>query len=251
MSVKVCSSPKALGESAGRAAASLIREALEERGEARVILSTGQSQFETLAFLVQENLPWDRVHCFHLDEYVNISEDHPASFRRYLRERVVAYCPVQMHYVNPEDERTMNRLTHELREGKPIDVALVGIGENGHIAFNDPPADLEIQAPYIRVALSETCKAQQVREGWFASIREVPTHAVTMSVAQILKSRHIISAVPHAAKAHAIRNLLTSTVVSAELPASVLKTHPRWQLFLDRASSGKVPVGTLLRLGGA
>lgn len=251
MQVRVESSPRALGEAAAREAAHSIRAAIGERGEARVLLSTGQSQFETLACLVQENLPWERVHIFHLDEYVGISADHPASFRGYLRDRVAACRPAQMHYVNPEDEWAMNRLTQNLRTGHPIDVALVGIGENGHIAFNDPPADLETQEPYIRVDLSATCKAQQVHEGWFATADNVPTHAVTMSVAQILKSRRIISAVPHGAKAPAIRNLLTTAAVSAELPATALKAHPGWTLFLDHASSKDVPAEILERLASA
>lgn len=178
---------------------------------------------------------------FHLDEYVGLSEAHIASFRKYLKERFVSRVPLKAAYfVDGEGDVAANikALTTELRR-LPIDVGVIGIGENGHIAFNDPPADFENEAAYMVVDLDERCKQQQVGEGWFASLADVPVQAITMTVKQILSCRHIVTCVPHAAKAEAIRNALTGPV-SPQVPASVLKTHPDWHLFIDDQSAAHV-----------
>jgi glucosamine-6-phosphate deaminase len=180
------------------------------------------------------------VDAFHLDEYVGLDPMHPASFRRYLRERVASIVPLQMHYVDPSSAEALMGL-RDLVGAAPMDVALVGIGENGHIAFNDPPADFTTTDPYIEVKLDDRCRAQQVREGWFADVQDVPARAVTMSVREIMRSNEIVSVVPHAQKAEAVRRLLTCPSVSPELPASVLTTHEHSLLVLDRASSQALP----------
>lgn len=236
----ICSSPRSAGEYAAATAAARINHILSESDRVRVLLSTGESQFETLRSLVRRPVDWSRVEVFHLDEYIGLPADHPASFRRYLRERVADLIPVTLHEVDPSSPDRLKALS-ELAGAAPMDVALVGIGENGHIAFNDPPADLEAPGPYIEVELAERCRRQQVREGWFATIGDVPDRAITMSVSAIMRSRTIISAVPHGAKAPIMRQMLTSAEVTADLPASVLAEHPDVTLVLDRASGQYLP----------
>lgn len=227
-----------LGRKAGDAAAACIREAICRNGKARVVLSTGASQFETLEALTASDIPWEKVEMFHLDEYIGIPDTHPASFRKYLRERVLAKIPVRaFHFVDGDDDyRERLAQVSEALLSSPIDVALIGIGENGHIAFNDPPADFTTQEPFIVVKLDEGCRRQQLREGWFPTLGDVPEKAITMSVHRILQSRCILSAVPHAEKAAAIRATLGGAV-SPTLPATILKTHPDMTLFLDRNSA--------------
>lgn len=227
-----------LGTRAGQAAAERIRETVRRQGRARIVLSTGASQFGTLEALTAADVPWEKVEMFHLDEYVGLPESHPASFRRYLKDRVVSKVPfARFHPVDGEGDfrSKMERLAEALLEA-PVDVALIGIGENGHIAFNDPPADLSTTAPYLVVELDEACRRQQLGEGWFPTLADVPRTAITMSVHRILESRAILSAVPHAVKAAAIRATLGGRV-SPTLPATALKAHPDWTLFLDEASA--------------
>jgi glucosamine-6-phosphate deaminase len=238
--VVICGSPASLGSYAAAEIAARLSQALSGQERARLLLSTGESQFETLRSLVRCSVDWWRVDAFHLDEYVGLPLEHPASFRRYLRDRVAEVVPVSMHYVDPSSPADMQALT-DLVATAPMDASLVGIGENGHLAFNDPPADFEVRRPYLEVLLAETCREQQVREGWFSHINEVPQRAITMSISTILLSRTIISAVPHAAKAPIIRRLLTSSTVSPDLPASVLSRHPEVTIVLDRASSQLLP----------
>ncbi len=227
-----------LGEKAGAAAAACIREAIRRNGKARVVLSTGASQFETLEALTAADIRWDKVEMFHLDEYIGLSDAHPASFRKYLRERVIAKVPVGLFHLIDGDgdfKVNLNRVTEALL-AEPIDVALIGIGENGHIAFNDPPADLETREPFLIVTLDEACRRQQLGEGWFPTLADVPDKAITMSVHRIMQSRCILSAVPHAVKAAAIRATLGGAP-SPTLPATILKTHPDMTLFLDKNSA--------------
>ena len=246
MDIRVYSDADALGEFAGRQAAQLLRAAVAERGGARLLLATGLSQVTTLATLVAEPVPWERVTAFHLDEYVGLPADHPASFRRYLRERFASRVGLaEMHFLDADGD--LEAVIAEAGRAvglAPVDVALIGIGENAHIAFNDPPADLDTHAPYLVVRLAPECRAQQAREGWFPSPDAVPAHAVTMSVNQILQSRAIISAVPYAAKARAVRLALTAPV-GPDVPAATLRTHPNWTLHLDRESSAEVPAQLL------
>lgn len=238
--VVICPSPSSAGRYGAAMASAALNRALEEHDRARLLLSTGQSQFEVLGELVRRPVDWPRVDAFHLDEYVGLDESHGASFRHYLKERFADVVPVSMHYVNPSSPQDMDRLS-SIVAAEPIHVGLVGIGENGHIAFNDPPADLSTQEPYITVSLDARCREQQVREGWFGELREVPEQAMTMSVSTIMRTGTIISVVPHEAKAPIMRDLLTSTQVTAELPASVLCKHSSTTVVLDRASGQLLP----------
>jgi glucosamine-6-phosphate deaminase len=238
MIIRILATPELLGAEAARAAAAAINEAIADRGEARIAVSTGASQFETLAALTRENVDWPLVTMFHLDEYVGLPETHPASFRKYLKERFVSLLPLKRaFFVDGEGELQgkIALLNREI-EAAPIDLGLIGIGENGHIAFNDPPARFEAMEPYRVVDLEDACKRQQVREGWFGSLAEVPSQAVSMSCHRIMMCRKIISCVPHAEKAEAIRKTFEFGI-SDMVPASLLKFHPDWTLFLDEASA--------------
>jgi glucosamine-6-phosphate deaminase len=240
MRVVVCGTPGVAGDLAAAVVAARLNEVLAGRERARLLLSTGESQFETLRSLVRRPVEWDRVDAFHLDEYVDLSREHPASFRHYLDERVASVVPLRMHYVDPSSPDDLTRLSAAVAE-TPMDVALIGIGQNGHIAFNDPPADFSVRSPYLKVELDAACRAQQVHEGWFATEADVPRRAITMSVHEIMRSREIVSVVPHSAKAPTIRQLLTSGEVTPELPASMLTRHANALLVLDRASSQLLP----------
>ncbi len=226
-----------LGMRAAEKIASLIEEAINKKGKARIILSTGMSQFETLSHLITYDLPWDKVEMFHLDEYVGLDESHPASFRKYLKERFVSKVNLKAAYF-VEGVDAIPSLTRELRK-EEIDVGVIGIGENGHIAFNDPPADFTTGEAYKVVTLDRRCREQQVGEGWFKTIDDVPTEAITMCVKEIMKSKHIVSAVPHEVKAEAIYTTITGRI-SQDVPATILKTHPDWNLFIDKDSASKL-----------
>jgi glucosamine-6-phosphate deaminase len=240
MRVVVCSTPEAAGDLGAAVVAARINNVLADRDRARLLLSTGESQFETLRSLVRRPVDWGRVDAFHLDEYADLAREHPASFRRYLDERVASVVPLRMRYVDPASPEELKRLSETVAEA-PIDVALVGIGRNGHIAFNDPPADFTTRSPYLEVELDAACRAQQVAEGWFDTDADVPRRAITMSVHEIMRSLEIVSVVPHSAKAPVIRQLLTSSEVTSELPASMLTRHAQALLVLDRASSQLLP----------
>ena len=241
MNIHINPTAETLGIEAARLTARLLREAIAERGEARVVLSTGSSQFETLQALISEDVDWSKVTMFHLDEYVSLPESHPASFRKYLKERFVSKVPLKAAYfVDGEGDVAGNiaALSRELKK-EPVDVGVIGIGENGHIAFNDPPADFDTEEAYKIVDLDERCKKQQVGEGWFADVDSVPKQAITMCVKQILSCRHIISAVPHNVKAEAILHTVTKPV-TPDVPATILKMHPDWRLFLDSQSAARL-----------
>jgi len=228
-----------LGQAAARDAATIINQAISERGAAYVIAATGASQFEFLDSLVDEEIDWGKVVFFHLDEYVGLPESHPASFRRYLKERILNRVqPRSFHLLNGEagDVYEECRRVSELISRETIDVAFVGIGENGHLAFNDPPADFETDEPYIVVNLDQKCRQQQVGEGWFKSLDEVPTQAISMSIRQILRSRHILCIVPDQRKAPAVKNCV-ELEVSPMHPASILQKHDSVTLYLDRESA--------------
>ncbi len=234
MRIVISKTAEDLGKRAADAAEIIIKDAIEKNGEARIILSTGASQFETLKALTQKDIDWSKVTMFHLDEYVNLPETHPASFRKYLKERFVAKTNVRKaHFVDGTKEN-IAFLTNEIRKA-PVDLGIVGIGVNGHIAFNDPPADFETKEAYIIVNLDETCRNQQVGEGWFKTFDDVPSQAVSMTVYQIMQCKNIITAVPHAEKAWAIENTLKSELTNA-VPATMLKMHDHWQLFTDANS---------------
>lgn len=238
ISISVSSTPEELGKKAAAKIAELLRDAIVKKGHASMILSTGQSQFETLAALVNEDVDWSKVEMFHLDEYVALPESHGASFRKYLKERFVSKVNLKAAYfVNGEGdvERNIEELTKELRKDE-VDVGVIGIGENGHIAFNDPPADFDTDKAYKVVNLDERCRMQQVGEGWFKTFDDVPKQAITMCPKQIMACRHIVTAVPHRVKAEAIYNTITKPVTS-DVPATLMKTHPDWNLFIDSDSA--------------
>lgn len=239
--IHVSNTSQELGVQAADAIAGLLNEAVSRQGHARLVLSTGASQFETIEALVGLDLPWSQVEMFHLDEYAGLPESHPASFRKYLKERFVSRVSLKAAYfVDGEGDVAGNikALSCELAK-QPVDVGVIGIGENGHIAFNDPPADFETEEAYKIVDLDEKCKKQQVGEGWFADVDAVPKQAITMCVKQIMSCRHIVTAVPHRVKADAILNTVTGPV-DPRVPATVLKTHPDWKLFLDRHSAARL-----------
>lgn len=240
MKINILKNPVELGKAAGKAAAHLIRNAIDTNGAANIILATGTSQFQTLNHLINEkDIQWSKVTMFHLDEYIGLSISHPASFRKYLQERFLEKVPAlkAVHLIDGETNATEEcKRIGDLITNLPIDVALVGIGENGHLAFNDPPADFETGAPYIIVNLDEPCRKQQLGEGWFASLAEVPLQAISMSIKQILKAKHIICSVPDGRKAVAVKNTLEQTV-SNLYPASILQQHANCALFLDASSS--------------
>lgn len=239
MEVRIYHDADSLGAAASRKCAKIINKAIGEKGEARIILSTGASQFETLSHLVAEDVDWSKVTMFHLDEYVGLPESHAASFRKYLKERFISKVNLKAYHLVEGRKEQLGELSRILCE-KPIDLGLIGIGENGHIAFNDPPCDFDTQEPYIIVNLNDTCKRQQVGEGWFASVSEVPAQAVSMSCRQIMKCLNIVSAVPHKVKAEAVRNTLYSKVVTNTVPATLLKIHGNFTLFLDEDSASLI-----------
>jgi len=241
MNISISASASELGNSAARLAAININEAVNRNGEARIVVSTGSSQFEMFQALVKEKVDWTKVEVFHLDEYIGLPVTHKASFRKYLYERFINLVPVKKFYsvdVEGNIAGRIGELTYELRKN-PVDLGLIGIGVNGHIAFNDPPADFNSRDAYILVKLNEQCKMQQVNEGWFKTLEDVPDEAVSMSVWQIMQCRTIISIVPHLVKADAIKNTLISKLTNT-IPATMLKLHPDWYLFLDKNSASEI-----------
>ena len=231
-----------MAEKAASAAAAKIREAIAARGEARIIVATGASQFEFLESLIaQSGIDWSKVTGFHLDEYIGLPVTHKASFRGYMRERLVARTPQPMKVFNEvngeaaDPEAEIDRLEALVRES-PIDVACVGIGENGHLAFNDPPADIDCPRAYKVVPLDDKCRMQQVGEGWFATKDDVPTHAFSMTMKQILWSKAIVCTCPDGRKAQAVKGAVEGPVTNM-LPASFLQLHPDCAMFLDPPSA--------------
>lgn len=243
MHIEILNDPIELGQSAGRQAANAIREAIDQKDEANIILATGTSQFETLNQLIlEQNIDWSKVTMFHLDEYIGLPETHPASFRRYLKERFLAKMPPlkAVHLINGETNAEAECIwLGDVITQHPIDVALVGIGENGHLAFNDPPADFDTDEPYIIVDLDDACRKQQYGEGWFKTVDDVPRQAISMSVRQIIKSKQIVCSVPDARKSNAVKNSVEQPV-SNLFPASILQTHENCVLYLDKASAAKL-----------
>jgi glucosamine-6-phosphate deaminase len=230
-----------MGQAAAEHALEVIRAAIEKREEAVVILATGTSQFEMLNALTEGgDVDWSRVVMFHLDEYIGISPDHPASFSRYLTERFVNRVgPLkEVNFIEGKsgDPETECRRVGSLIQGYTVDVALVGIGENGHLAFNDPPADFDTPKPFLVVELDDACRRQQLGEGWFQTLENVPRQAISMSIQQIMKGTSIIASVPDARKAEAVKKAVEGNV-TPDCPSSILQEHPDCTLYLDRASS--------------
>jgi glucosamine-6-phosphate deaminase len=228
-----------LGQAAADHAARSLRRALSNEGAARLVAATGASQFEFLDALTKApNIDWSRVELFHLDEYVGLPSSHPASFRKYLFERLIHKTGITKCHLLDGDgdpEGTVTKIGTEL-QSKPVDVLFAGIGENGHLAFNDPPADFQVTDPYLIVDLDEACRQQQVNEGWFSNLTDVPKKAISMSVQQILRSKEIIVVVPDTRKARAVKACLEGDI-SPMMPASILRTHPNVTIYLDTDSA--------------
>ncbi|MDX2249152.1 MAG: glucosamine-6-phosphate deaminase [Bacteroidia bacterium] len=241
MNIYTLDSPLALGGTAAKYAGEKIAAALAAQGYANIILATGASQFEVLRHLaIAESIDWSKVTIFHLDEYIGLPASHPASFRKYLSERFISQIPEPraVHFVQgdaPDSQAECDRVG-KLILSHPIDVALIGIGENGHLAFNDPPADFETEQPFIVVQLDEACRRQQLGEGWFPDFDAVPDKAISMSIRQILKSRCLIVSVPDERKAIAVKNAVNGPL-SPHCPASILRAHDNCHIFLDHLSS--------------
>jgi glucosamine-6-phosphate deaminase len=250
MRIHIESDRRTMSAAAAAHGAGSLREAIRQRGKARLVAATGASQLEFLAALTSmPDIDWPRVELFHLDEYVGIREDHPASFRRYLRENLIVRTGISTyHFLDAEqDVDTVRRRVGQQLAREDVDVMFAGIGENGHLAFNDPPADFVTTEPYIVVTLDEACRRQQVGEGWFAKFEDVPATAISMSIRQIMKAREMLIVVPDARKAAAVKATLEGPI-GPEVPASILRTHPNVTLYLDRPAASQLSPETLKNL---
>lgn len=253
MRLRVLEGRNTLGSAAAAQAAAAIERAIRQKGKARIIGASAASQFEFLEALTSTaGIDWKAVELFHLDEYIGLPKTHPASFCKFLQDRLISKTGiVTYHFLDGEkDPSEVIRRTTEAIRIAPIDVAFVGIGENGHLAFNDPPADFEIEEPYIVVTLDQACRRQQVGEGWFATIEEVPKQAISMSVKQVLKSKEILAVVPGPKKAQAIKACFEGPV-SPMAPSSILRTHPNATVYLDRESAALLSAETQAALGAS
>ncbi len=247
MLIKVFEEKKDLGRAAAEQAASSIRNAIRESGGARIIAATGAAQFEFLEVLTKAaDIDWQRVEMFHLDEYIGLPISHPASFRKFLQERLIQKTGMTNYHLldGDADPSASIRSASEGILAAPIDIAFVGIGENGHLAFNDPPADFETEEPYLIVNLDDACRLQQVGEGWFANISETPQQAISMSIRQILKAKEIVAIVPDSRKAKAVKACLEGEINSMA-PASILRRHENTTVYLDKNSAALLTQATL------
>jgi glucosamine-6-phosphate deaminase len=242
MKIKVFLSKDELAWAAAGDAVAAIGKAISERGEARIIAATGASQFEFLDSLTKSpGIDWSRVEMFHLDEYAGMSDQAPASFCRYLRERLIDKVGLKRYHLLDGTEApgaVISRVSGEIRKA-PIDIAFVGVGENGHLAFNDPPADFDTDEAYIVVNLDEACRRQQLGEGWFSTLDDVPSQAISMTIRQIMKSKQILCIVPDARKAKAVQACFGGAV-SPMAPASILQRHPNASVYLDQESAARL-----------
>lgn len=251
MKVRLEPDRRAMSVAAAQHAADSIHRVLDHHSKARVVAATGASQLEFLEALTSRpDVDWMRVELFHLDEYVGIPESHPASFRRYLREHLIHKTGIRNYHFLDGTGDVANVIRTVGRElaSAPIDVMFAGIGENGHLAFNDPPADFTTTDPYILVNLDEACRRQQVGEGWFAGIEDVPTRAISMSVRQIMKADELLVIVPDERKAAAVKAALEGEITPA-VPASIIRTHPNVTLYLDEPAASMLAKETVELFG--
>jgi glucosamine-6-phosphate deaminase len=259
LQIKIFDDKKTLGLAAAEHAAKSLRAAIRENGDARIVAATGVSQFEFLESLTSAaDIDWDRVELFHLDEYVGLPATHPASFRKYILERIILKTRsghkagiTQCHLLDGEGDpdEVGKRVGSELIS-RPVDLAFVGIGENGHLAFNDPPADFASEEPYLVVQLDEACRQQQVNEGWFSQLADVPNRAISMSIRQILRAKEIIAVAPEARKARAVQACVEREI-SPMAPASALRNHANTTLYLDRDSAALLKASSRFASQGA
>lgn len=243
LDVKIFATKDEMGKAAAISVAKKLNAAVAEKGFANLILATGASQFQFLEHLQQQAIDWKKITVFHLDEYKGMPVTHPASFRKYLKERILDKVqPKQVHYLNgdaPDAEAEVLRY-ESLLKAHPIDVACIGIGENGHIAFNDPPvADFNDPKLVKVVELDEACRKQQLGEGWFPTLEDVPTHALSLTIPAIMRCKTISCVVPDERKAEAVYNTLNAEISTA-CPATILRTHPDCVLYLDEGSASKL-----------
>ncbi len=230
-----------LGKAAAREGADAIHAAIGAKGSAAIVLATGVSQFELLDFLVREEIDWSKVSAFHLDEYTGMGNDHPASFRRYLEERFVRHVNglgefVAINGTAADPNAELIRLNCRIAS-ETVDVCFAGIGENGHLAFNDPPADFDVDEPFILVELDDACRRQQLGEGWFETFDEVPSWAISMSIRQMMRSKKLILSVSDTRKASAVLDAVEGPVTNTH-PASIIQNHGDCSLHLDLAAAG-------------
>ena len=247
MILKLFEDKASLAKAAADQAATAITGAIGDRGKARVIAASAASQFEFLeALTATPGIDWKRVELFHLDEYIGLPMSHPASFCKFLQERLIGKVGITDYHLLDGEENPVKviRETSKFLSAAPIDVAFVGIGENGHLAFNDPPADFETEQAFIVVNLDEACRLQQVGEGWFKDLSTVPTQAISMSVRQVMKSKEILAVVPDARKAHAIKACFDGEI-NRMAPSSILRTHPNATVYLDTHSAALLSRKTL------
>ena len=247
MILKIFEDKTSLAKAAADQAATAVTRAIRDRGKARVIAASAASQFEFLdALTATPGIDWKRVELFHLDEYIGLPMSHPASFCKFLQERLIGKAGItDYHLLNGEENPVkVIRETSKFLSAAPIDVAFVGIGENGHLAFNDPPADFETEEAFIVVNLDEACRLQQVGEGWFKDLSTVPTQAISMSVRQVMKSKEILAVVPDARKARAIKACF-DVEINPMAPSSILRTHPNATVYLDTHSAALLSRKTL------
>jgi glucosamine-6-phosphate deaminase len=250
--LKVFADKVSLGKAAADQAAAVIREAIRERGRARIVAASAASQFEFLAALtLVRDVSWREVELFHLDEYIGLPMTHPASFCRFLEERLIGKTGITNHHLlnGAEDPAKVIGEAGKALTAAPIDIAFLGIGENGHIAFNDPPADFETEEPFLVVNLDLACRRQQVGEGWYKDLSEVPKQAISMSVRQILKAQEILAVVPDSRKAQAVKASFDGEI-GPMVPASILRTHPRATVYLDRHSAELLNPATIRNHAG-
>ncbi len=239
MNFRIFHDRRSLGKASADQAAAAIRAAILDRGSARIVAATAASQKEFLEELTDApEIEWRLVEAFHLDEYIGLNITHPGSFRKMLLEQLIRKTGiVNYHLLDGDgDVASVVRSTSEDIASAPIDIAFLGIGENGHLAFNDPPADFDTEEPYLVVKLDEACRRQQVGEAWFSDISQVPQQAISMSVKQILKAKELIAVVPGPQKAEAIKTCFNGEI-SPMAPASILRKHANATIYVDEASA--------------
>jgi glucosamine-6-phosphate deaminase len=253
MIIKVFDDKRSLAKAAAEQAATTIRSAIADHQRARLVAASAASQLEFLeALTAMKGIDWQRVALFHLDEYIGLPMTHPASFCKFLQEHLISKTGItNVHLLNgTANPVEVLREASQAITATPIDIAFVGIGENGHLAFNDPPADFETEEPFLIVKLDEACRRQQVGEGWFADISAVPTQAMSMSVRQVLRSREILAVVPDSRKAQAIKACFDGPI-SPMAPSSILRTHPNATIYLDKHSAALLSPATLAKLAAS
>jgi glucosamine-6-phosphate deaminase len=248
--IRVCKEKREMAEAAANHASTILRQSIQQNGKARLIAATGAAQFDFLEVLTQlPDIQWDCVEMFHLDEYIGLPETHPASFCRFLRERLINKTGIRKYHLlsGERDPNEVIRVVGREICNAPVDIAFVGVGENGHLAFNDPPADFKTEDPYIIVELDDACRRQQLGEGWFASLDDVPRRAMSMGVRQILKTKEIVCFVPDKRKANAVKACFDGEITPMA-PASILRNHPRTTVYLDTDSASLLRSETLAAL---